>query len=138
MNTRDAIMAAADHIEKYPEEFDFSQVDIPDHPHCGTPGCALGWIGTFAEVHGWDISRGVLPLSVLGIRDSDFYDRMHRISKRFAPHWSADAAECARCLREYARIYHSDPAPRHVGRTDAELVAALVRKISTEHIPEGA
>ena len=40
----EAIMLAADHIERNPADFNFMSIGIPD---CGTPGCALGWIGSF-------------------------------------------------------------------------------------------
>jgi hypothetical protein len=33
---RDAILKAADHIERNPNRFDFSAVMVP--PHCGAPG----------------------------------------------------------------------------------------------------
>ena len=48
MNVREAILAAADHIETYPKKFSFASVEVPSRRSCGTPGCALGWIGHFA------------------------------------------------------------------------------------------
>lgn len=44
---RQAILQAADHIEKNPCDFNFYSVDKPE---CGTPGCALGWIGVFMGI----------------------------------------------------------------------------------------
>jgi hypothetical protein len=45
MNIYNAIMKAADQVETHPESFDFWVNDIPER--CGSPGCALGWIGFY-------------------------------------------------------------------------------------------
>jgi hypothetical protein len=47
MNIRQAILKAADHIEKTPGAYQFTNNDKPD---CGTPGCMFGWVGVFAGI----------------------------------------------------------------------------------------
>src|ERR1700760_2850261 len=46
MDTYQAILRAADHIDRQPQLFDFERTRIPGN--CRTPACALGWIGFFA------------------------------------------------------------------------------------------
>jgi hypothetical protein len=100
MNIRDAILKAADHIESHPEEFDFHSVD---RPGCGTPGCALGWIGVFGEVtkpagRSWlgAVSDYIAVDSVV------FYQRMSELDG----YWTVFHDSCARALRAYADKYH--------------------------------
>jgi hypothetical protein len=107
MNIRDAILQAADHIEGNPTDFYFSATDVPDN--CGTPGCALGWIGFFAGVRRGSPYYTVcdqlgLPVAPVSLEDGDrsFYDRMHSVSED----WVNDPLECARALRLYADKYH--------------------------------
>lgn len=47
MNVREAILKAADHIEREPESFDYQS---NCKPGCGTPGCFWGWIGFYGGV----------------------------------------------------------------------------------------
>lgn len=118
MIIRDAILAAASHIERNPGEFDFMRSAPPSGPGCGSPGCAAGWIGAF---HGSGlltveaISREVLGLTP-EIRDNSFltceaaceaafYNRMdaaHGTPRDWM--WSADL--CAAALRAYADRWH--------------------------------
>ena len=58
MNVYEAIVKAAWAIENHPQEFDFNSQVYPPGPGCGTPGCALGWIGTFLGKTGRGIYRG--------------------------------------------------------------------------------
>lgn len=44
MNIYDAVMRAADHIERNPHLFNFVRSYVPD---CNTPGCLMGWVGHF-------------------------------------------------------------------------------------------
>ena len=132
MNIRQAILAAADHIGRYPDEFRFSSVVVPKHGGCGTPGCALGWIGTFSGARartksewGFDADtigavafNDINPMrwSLLGISQKAFYDRMNNIQKG----WQYDAESCAAALRLYADKYH----PETVKLPDWNAIAA--------------
>lgn len=114
-----AIMKAADHIERYPQAFDFGEISVP--PVCGTPGCALGWIGHFAElpvasplrlVAHYDPTSRWRPdeaMPLMGVLTQDeFYDRMDA----FCVDWRHDATNCANALRLYAEKYHGHEKPQ--------------------------
>lgn len=139
MNIYQAINAAADQIEQNPKTFNFGIVLYPND--CSSPGCALGWIGYFCGFRGsinkdsydrfgryeWDVLRTgrLLGLDHQFHGTHPFYARMDKISdKRFKDSWRGSAIECARCLREYARLYHSDGI---VTRTD--FIPTIVRDI---------
>ena len=109
MNIFDAIMAAADHIEGNPAEFKFSSCQVPSRAHCGTPGCALGWIACF---YGKEPGRASYPfMPEFGLpSDAAFYDRMRTLARQ-SPNperkfWQEDAGLCAATLRLYAKHYH--------------------------------
>ena len=125
MDTYQAILRAADHIERQPQLFDFERTRVPRN--CRTPGCALGWIGFFAGRTEARI-RAMLGLSflhrgiaivtvdagsdpVITVSAREFYERMDRLA---ACDWRRDAAQCAAALRRYAATYHRangfDPA----------------------------
>lgn len=111
MNIYDAIMVAADHIERHPEEFEYGCVQVPDYPGCGAPGCALGWIARFAGDGHW---TGTWTDDLMDVHDVTFYRRMDG----FDGQWKSDASACAAALRAYARKFH---APRTL---DWESLAA--------------
>lgn len=111
MNIREAILKAADHIERNPGDFNFNTSRVP-HP-CKTPGCALGWVGFFLRVEGEDdfLNRTALVCGVPALKrggftrsEGEFYFRMNQFGI-----WFSNAAECARCLRLYADKYHRAP-----------------------------
>jgi hypothetical protein len=136
MQVYDAIMAAADQIERYPQSFQFCATTIP-HTYFnegqsaymgykGCPiGCALGWIGHFIgkpkemNEHHWSYDRvpalmGV-PAPAMGydvpFGDSDirlFYSRMDALAD--GDSWHDSPALCARALRLYAAKYHAIPS----------------------------
>jgi len=109
VSMRDAILAAADHIERKPFSYDFGSVDIPAAPGCGTPGCALGWIHTFSHIQGIGKLRDTIDAGILfGISDSVFYTRM----TNFSEDWRSSAKEAAYALRQYANQYF--PEATHV------------------------
>lgn len=128
MTPYQAVMAAADHIETNPKEFDFSTYTQPKAPNCGTPGCALGWIATFGKVP----SENFFPTSAVGcwdrlelsrfMRDSEFdersfYKRMNALAPALKNNnryehcwqaqfvWTQDPKVCADTLRKYAQKY---------------------------------
>ena len=124
----EAIMKAADHIEAFPKEFRFSTTAQPSKPNCGTPGCALGWIATFAGYTSGRRSFGALARDLLKVPcdpsqdgDQEFYNRMEALGGN--SNWQIHASECARVLRLYAAEYHT---PAHTG------LPAIVREIFTK------
>ena len=105
MNIRNAILAAADHIERNPKDYDFMRWAVPDG-NC--KACMLGWIGHFLGMVGAvnnEVKRAISP-------DNDwdaFYCRVRDAlgSSRF----QSDASEAAKALRLYADKYHpAEPA----------------------------
>lgn len=118
---RQAILKAADSIERFPSLFDFNSLELPGK--CGTPGCAIGWIAA----HTPGISRYVDPearnyvagphnrtlmqttSAMLKVEHSEFYERMNELDGYSDPPWNCDASRCAHVLRKYADKYH--PAP---------------------------
>lgn len=111
MDIRQAILKAADWIELHPEEFDFRETEVPA---CGTPGCALGWIGTFAGCErgsSIDMPPGS-PTKLLGLNSQlRFYERMDAFFGGGAyanteSRWRHNPMQCARGLRLYADKYH--------------------------------
>jgi len=101
---RDAILKAADQIESSPSTFDFHTVDRPDLS-CGTPGCALGWIGFFANVKTSDrMSFVSATAAALGVDSMYFYERLDQCCD--SEDWMNDPALCAKALRAYADAYY--------------------------------
>lgn len=98
MHMRNAILQAADHIEQHPECFDFMVIAVPDN--CGTPGCALGWIGFFAQL---GVGRHSEVADEMQIHSCDFYDRM---DKFVGTKWVESPALCAKGLRSYADEFY--------------------------------
>ena len=105
MNARQAILRAANSIEKYPDLFRFSSTDLPQ-PECGSPGCALGWIAFHASKSAMHQYREVLDISNSKI----FYLRLHRLCGGFK--WKRSATVCSSTLRLYANKYH--PETNHI------------------------
>lgn len=106
MDIYNAIMKAADHIERSPQDFNFNAISVPS---CGSPGCALGWIGHFM---GFEPNRqcgfALSAVKMLGIPRNElpefiFYARMDKLIKD----WRDDPSTCARGLRLYAAKYHA-------------------------------
>lgn len=94
MNVREAILKAADHIERNPHLYDYQKIYAPE---CGTTGCAIGWIGHFLGMSGKDLDE---ICDAIGTTHSEFYERTE-------PTGNVVAQECAvRSLRAYADRYH--------------------------------
>lgn len=102
---RNAVLLAADHIEHFPSEFNFFSFEVPMERHCGTPGCALGWVAHFLGHRGDDWT------GLVGVGDTDFYERMDAFEGHDAEvfgtwgKWSKSAPACAAALRRYADEY---------------------------------
>lgn len=117
MNIRNAILAAADHIERNPGEFNYHSIEVPRRAGCGTPGCAYGWIATFSQLDLEDKRHeygGKQIVALWGFQEkahftepTEFYSRMNEFSNG----WRGSASECAAALRLYADKYHpAEPA----------------------------
>lgn len=107
MNIRTAILKAADSIEQNPHLFYFHSVDMPD-AGCGTPGCALGWIGhhlSCAGIQPDDRFDGSLS-RVAHMESTSFYARMNGLEVGLG--WKYSAPACASALRQYADKYHPE------------------------------
>ncbi len=102
MEIREAILKAADHIQANPGEFDFQASYVPD---CGTPGCALGWIGYFAGMKRGVTGNYQVSSTVFGFGSPDFYDRITELTSNA---WHTSTTNCAHALRLYADKYHPE------------------------------
>ena len=97
---RQAILKAADHIERNPDEFDFSTNSIPASFHCGSPGCALGWIG--CNLGEKEIGR---VAKKLGHGFGEFLSIIDKLDV-YPRNWHKNHLDCAIALRLYADKYH--------------------------------
>lgn len=114
MDIYSAVMKAADHIERNPQDFNYDAVTLPGVPRSldRTPdncGCAIGWIMHMAGVKrtpffGFSEFAGALNAG----SPPEFYVRM----SGFAPGWERDASLCAKGLRLYAQKYLTPPKTR--------------------------
>jgi len=107
MEIREAILKAADWIQRYPSDFKYMENEIPD---CGMPGCAIGWIGHFLGVkrrNGFDIDN---VMKIMGLKYLHEFSR-HRMDVLcgWESNWRNNADACAAGMRLYADKYH--PAP---------------------------
>lgn len=123
-----AIMRAADHIEQNPELFDFHASVVPE---CGSPGCALGWIGFFAN-----ISPGISVSDASDAMDTSdwtFYHVMDALTEDVGDDengngWMANARLCALGLRRYAEKYFGHE--RQVAELKASLESLPVAEVA--------
>jgi hypothetical protein len=117
MSIYDAILAAADHIEKYPQCFEFTNARVPSDR--GDTGCALGWIGYFLNKHAaefpgprhWhdEVALDLLrvPRGYSFLSTSHIYERIECLAG--TSRWMDEADICAKALRRYAKKYHAPP-----------------------------
>jgi hypothetical protein len=134
-NIYDAIMKAADHIERNPELFQFHRIYVPE---CGTPACALGWIGFF--VGSKDATRiatdgltnvGYVAETALKIHDAGvFYAFMQ---ENAGLRWQRNAAECAAGMRLFAKRYR-DASPDWKTIAGSPLIPDHVRSEDAAHV----
>lgn len=112
LTRREAILAAADHIEAHPEEFSYLASAIPTGPGCGRPSCALGWIAYFRGMsagsrHLNDMTREALGLGRYAFPPGpapSFVSRMQKAAHGLL--WRENAGACAQTLRNYADMFH--------------------------------
>lgn len=112
MNVRQALLAAADHIEARPQAYCFKNSNKPD---CGSPGCLMGWVGFFAEVkdkdkRDWDTPgyANQVAKEVLGLNGWAHFFGLGSELGDFSK-YTQDSKQAAGMLRAYADKYH--PAP---------------------------
>lgn len=110
----DACMLAADQIEKHPDGYSFASVKIPWGRDCGSPGCALGWIGCFLGLtsrmglfddRANDTHCIMRTEEVIGIGSIDFYRWMDR--QPAIPRWRWNPQQCAAGLRLFAKQFET-------------------------------
>lgn len=109
MNVRQALLAAADHIEAKPQAYCFRNSNKPD---CGSPGCLMGWVGFFAEVKDKDNRDWAAPgyanqvaQEVLGLTSWSHFTNLGSQLGAFSNH-TQDSKQAAGMLRAYADKYH--------------------------------
>jgi hypothetical protein len=105
---RDAIMAAANHIERHPEQYSFMKGTTP---YPGDRACVLGWIGHFMNL-GCEIPVEQVARSFHVTHDMepdiDFYHTLDKIDPTMSEKcpgwraWQADGKAAARVMRQYA------------------------------------
>jgi hypothetical protein len=110
VNIYNAIMRAADLIERTPQLYAYHNIYVPK---CGSPACALGWIGHFAGAKDSGRTDGLTNVGyvgdfVLGEDSVDFYNFMDLHTGK---NWRDDARECARGMRIYAGDRFAEQAP---------------------------
>src|SRR5438477_13140114 len=110
MNVYDVILQAAHVIEKEPYLFSYRQSRVRS---CGSPACAIGWIGFCAGETELEKSEGLDDRTerLLGV---DYWCTFEHRMSELDSKWNWSAANCATTLRAYAAKYH---APTK--RTDA-------------------
>lgn len=96
----EAIMKAAHTLESDPRLWDWWSGFVP--ASCGTPGCALGWIGFHL---GQKKGAGFYSQEAIGVDSFEFYQRMRQISPEGA--WKKSGKTAAAALRLYAEKYHA-------------------------------
>lgn len=113
MNVYQAVLAAADHIERNPGLFSYFECESPgDHI---SKGCYVGWIGFFmGERGGQRCGTGdddaPMCRRLLGVSFAEFQGRMIPLCIGQGGTLS-DAQSGARALRLYAAKYLAPPAP---------------------------
>ena len=122
MNIRTAMYKAADSIEQNPDLFGFMENGRPD-PDCGTPGCALGWVGYHLNIVSKYMPNPTAkalgcPREVLITpkprEEFGFFSRMDVFSRTHNYDWRHCAPDCAKALRLYADKFHPQVIPDNV------------------------
>lgn len=129
MNTREAILKAADHIEANPGLYDFQKIVVPG---CGTPGCMVGWVGCFKG-----ISAGAtcwwLSDCFEVIMDVPFDDFERRMDDWFYELGTSrdlgSAKDASTFMRLYAEKYHpAEPIAEITVSSELDRIFATVRE----------
>jgi hypothetical protein len=107
VNIYEAIMAAADHIEQNPQDFNFCNGHFP---RGGLGACPLVWIGLLGGIP-HDVAYGEYCNSVSLVLTGDA--RITEFFERCSELGSVSRRECSpHVLRAYAAKYHAPSVPR--------------------------
>jgi hypothetical protein len=116
MNIYNAIMLAADWIERHPKQHSYVYPSVPDSPE--DKGCPLAWIGYFAQPGKKRFERKaytarVVAPHILGVNEATFFSRMDSLQPwyRLNGAWKRSAKIAIRCMRLYAENYHAPAKP---------------------------
>jgi hypothetical protein len=94
----EAVMDAADHIERYPHDYGFDELLIPTS---GGPASALAWIHVYSGIKGLGPDGNTADsINLFGMNDEEFCKHMN---EAVGPLWREDAPLCASGLRLFAR-----------------------------------
>lgn len=114
MNIREAILAAADHIERNPGAYNYQS---NSKPSCNSPGCLMGWIGFFAGVEEAEYGYMGDVCSAVGFDYCDIlrftFAMPDDAYMQLGGLYTKSAPVAAKVLRLYADKYH--PAPAYDG-----------------------
>jgi len=102
-----ALLTTADLFETNPVRYGYGCTLVPD---CGTPGCAVGYVGFFM---GLKAGTGCWVdgdcASIIGVSHNVFIRRMDAFEGTLHyMDWRSNAADCAKALRLYADEYHPE------------------------------
>ncbi len=145
MNIREAILKAADHIERNKTSLSFMSTQ---RPSIDGQGCPLAWIGFFAGIERREgdhpspylyAHSTVAPL-ITGLyweeAQKEFFDRMNAL--RGSAGWTCDPRGAAKTLRAYADKYHpADFPPIPDRRFDWRAVTDNYDGAPDSHCPVG-
>ena len=109
MNIRNAILSTASLYESRPASLDFTQFTVPPDP--ARPSCPLALIGYYLDMKPCIDSSAVAARLIPDGREgftaqSQFFHRLDAVVG--TNKWVDDAALCAKALRYYADMYHSE------------------------------
>jgi hypothetical protein len=142
VNVYEAVMKAADHIERNPWRYDFCRAI--NSPGVDGNGCLVGWIAFYmGETAGQRCGESLdapeeieasLCKRLLGIGFSDFVYRMGLLNHELREAFTSHAPTAATCLRRYASKYLTPPAPKY---NFEALAARLAREpLALTHVRE--
>lgn len=120
MEVREALLKTATLFTDHPEVFNFKEVQIPGN--CGSPGCALGYIGFFLGMTGDDQFISGSVCEALGIESTFIFESLTKVYGN--RDWYDSAAKCAEALRMYADVHHPE-----IKKTTRKDMPEKVRKI---------
>lgn len=105
MNISQALCAAADHIERHPDSYNFNLAIVSDEKM----GCMLGHFGRIAGLQA-GLSVDTVALAVLDTRASDFYEDICAAAGRSgSPESVINARIVPDAMREVAKKYEGIP-----------------------------
>jgi len=105
VNIYDAIMKAADTIEKTPHLYNFQAIRVHD---CNTPQCMLGWIGHYLGMEGARVYGDVM--GVLGLNKNANISIGHALgyNPRMHGDYVASPKAAAELLRYFAHRFETN------------------------------